>query len=204
MTTIDDLRAALRAAPPKEHAVNLELVRLRAAVAIVTRSVERDVELLFIRRAAYENDPWSGDIAFPGGRIDKRDETPRDTAERETREEVGLDLRQAEWLGQLDDVAGGNGQVVVSGHVYAVSGPVNLALNHEVAAAGWVRVATLAERERQGLKKFRYEERDIEMPAIRVFDDDSPHLWGMTYRFVESFMRVIGRSIPVMPWRDSD
>jgi 8-oxo-dGTP pyrophosphatase MutT (NUDIX family) len=202
--TIDVLRAALRASSPRRHATGLERVRLRAAVAVVARAMDGDVELLFIRRAAFDNDPWSGDIAFPGGRVGSPDELPRTTAERETREEVGLELSSAEWLGQLDDVVGGDGQVWVSGYVYAIDGPVTLSINHEVAAAGWVRVARLSEPERQGINTFRYQDRDIEMPAIRVFDDDSPHLWGMTYRFVEGFMRVIGRSIPAMAWRDSD
>ena len=202
--TIDDIRAALRTHDPKLHQVDPGIVRVRAAVAIVARPVPRDVEVLLIRRAAFENDPWSGDIAFPGGRIGAADEPPRLTAERETREEVGLDVSEAEWLGQLDDVIGGDGAVVVSGFVYALSAPAVLEINHEVAAAGWVRLSQLAAPERQTTSTFRYKDRDVRLPAIRVFDDDSPHLWGLTYQFVERFMRIVGREIPTMPWRDSD
>ncbi|NCO50914.1 MAG: NUDIX domain-containing protein, partial [Deltaproteobacteria bacterium] len=56
-------------------------------------------ELLFIRRAERENDPWSGDIAFPGGGIEAQDIDCRAAAERETREEIGLSLTQKEYLG---------------------------------------------------------------------------------------------------------
>jgi 8-oxo-dGTP pyrophosphatase MutT (NUDIX family) len=202
--TLDLLRAGLRRGAPKLHPVDPEIVRVRAAVAIIARPLPRDVELLFIRRAAFENDPWSGDIAFPGGRISSPDEPPRLTAERETREEVGIDVSRAEMLGQLDDVVGGDGAVVVSGFVYSVTAPVVLETNHEVAAAGWVPVARLSEPERQTISTFRYKDRDVKLPAIRVFDDDSPHLWGLTYQFVERFMRTLGREIPVMPRRDSD
>jgi 8-oxo-dGTP pyrophosphatase MutT (NUDIX family) len=202
--TLEILRAGIRRGPPKLHPVDPEIVRVRAAVAIIARPLPRDVELLFIRRAAFENDPWSGDIAFPGGRIGAPDEPPRLTAERETREEVGIDVSGAELLGQLDDVVGGDGAVVVSGFVYSLTTPALLATNHEVAAAGWVSVAKLVEPERQTISTFRYKDRDVKLPAIRVFDDDSPHLWGLTYQFVERFLRMIGREIPVMPWRDSD
>jgi 8-oxo-dGTP pyrophosphatase MutT (NUDIX family) len=190
--------------PPKLHPVNPELVRVRAAVAILARPVPRDVELLFIRRAAFENDPWSGDIAFPGGRVGSPEEPSRLTAARETREEVGIDVSEAECLGQLDDVIGGDGAVVVSGFVYALRAPAALKTNHEVASAGWVRVSTLVAPERQTTSTFRYKDRDVRLPAIRVFDDDSPHLWGLTYQFVERFMRILGREIPTMPWRDPD
>jgi len=202
--TVEDLSSGLRLRAPKIHPVDPERVRVRAAVAIIARTVPGDLELLFIRRAAFENDPWSGDIAFPGGRISAPEEPPRLAAERETLEEVGLDVTKAKWLGQLDDVIGGDGAVVVSGFVYALEGPVTLVTNHEVAAAGWVRVAALSAPERQLTNTFRYKDRDVTLPAIRVFDDDSPHLWGLTYQFVERFMRTVGKEIPIMPWRDSD
>ncbi|KAI8055698.1 hypothetical protein BDF22DRAFT_599948, partial [Syncephalis plumigaleata] len=61
-------------------------------------------ELLFIRRTSNPQDPWSGQIAFPGGKRESG-ETDRETAERETKEEVGLDLRSSAFtfLGALDE-----------------------------------------------------------------------------------------------------
>jgi 8-oxo-dGTP pyrophosphatase MutT (NUDIX family) len=202
--TIDDLRAALAARRPQLHSVVPDVTRVHAAVAIIARPAARDVELLFIRRAAFANDPWSGDIAFPGGRIGFPDEPPHSAAERETREEVGIDLAAADHLGRLDDVTGGSGAVVVSGFVYALSTPVVLRTNHEVAAAGWVPTGRLIEPARQSTKTFRYQDRDVRLPAVTIFDDDSPPLWGLTYQFVERFLRLLRREIPRMPWRDSD
>ncbi|HEY9478577.1 MAG TPA: hypothetical protein VIP79_00745, partial [Gemmatimonadaceae bacterium] len=41
----------------------------RAAVALILRVGEaNEPELLMIKRAVYEGDPWSGHIALPGGR----------------------------------------------------------------------------------------------------------------------------------------
>ena len=66
----------------------------RAAVALVLRGpgdasgdgAEGPIELLFVKRAEWEGDPWSGHVAFPGGRHEPQDETLWDTAARETHE----------------------------------------------------------------------------------------------------------------------
>ncbi len=63
-----------------------------AAVTIVLRDGARDVEVLLIRRANDPQDPASGDVALPGGRVDDRDSSLAATALRELREEVGLGL----------------------------------------------------------------------------------------------------------------
>ena len=65
----------------------------RAAVALIFRAgADGAPELLFIKRAEYPADPWSGQIAFPGGREEPTDGELIQTAVRETREETGLDL----------------------------------------------------------------------------------------------------------------
>lgn len=202
--TIEKIRSAIAARRPQVHRIVPDVTHVRAAVAIIARPTLRDVELLFIRRAAFDNDPWSGDIAFPGGRIGSPDELPHVAAERETREEVGIDLATADRLGRLDDVTGGSGAVVVSGFVYALTSPAALVTNHEVAAAGWVPTARLVDPARQSSQTFRYKDRDVRLPAVTIFDDDSPPLWGLTYQFVERFLRLLGREIPTMPWRDTD
>src|SRR5689334_10230467 len=77
-----------------------------AAVAAVLRDRGGEAEVLLIRRAQKETDPWSGHMAFPGGRQDPSDRDLLHTAVRETEEEVGLELRPEEHLiGRLDDLA---------------------------------------------------------------------------------------------------
>ena len=92
----------------------------RARVAIALHEGGGSLELLFIERASRDGDPWSGHMAFPGGRVDDTDLGPRAAAERETLEEVGLSLAGAELLGQLDDIHGMPG----TGSELAVCGPI--------------------------------------------------------------------------------
>ena len=78
----------------------------RASVALIFRSTENGgKELLFIQRARREGDPWSGDMAFPGGRLQPEDASARAAAERETLEETGMDLRRhGRFLTRLSDL----------------------------------------------------------------------------------------------------
>ena len=66
----------------------------RAAVAVVLRRGPSDcgsgpprIELLLIRRAVNARDPWSGDVALPGGKVEAG-ETDLEAAIRECKEEV--------------------------------------------------------------------------------------------------------------------
>jgi len=78
----------------------------KAAVALIFRIGQQGaLELLFIKRAEYPGDPWSGQIAFPGGREEARDASLAETAIRETREETEIDLeREGMMIGTLDDL----------------------------------------------------------------------------------------------------
>src|SRR5687768_9638137 len=88
---IQKLKTAL-AAHEAAGSENEEGVR-KAAVALIFRSgADGQPELLFIKRADYPGDPWSGQVAFPGGREEPGDSSLADTATRETREETGIDL----------------------------------------------------------------------------------------------------------------
>lgn len=91
-----------------------------ASVALVLAG-EPDLDLCMIRRAERRDDPWSGHLALPGGRADPADPHPRAVAERETREEVGLELDAAHLLGALSQVpvrlAAGR-QMILSPFVY--------------------------------------------------------------------------------------
>ena len=198
MTTIEDVRRRLAGQQPEIISPG---ERSRAAVALVLRQQGPALDVLLIRRAEAEQDRWSGHIAFPGGRVDGEDTGPRQTAERETLEEVGLDLRRAEYLGRLDDLAGGTAAIFVSAFVYAVREASPLVLSSEVEQAFWLPMARLLEAERHVQRSYSYRGLEVMLPAIRVLEGEGPMLWGLTYRFLEVFLRLAGEELPPMPWR---
>ena len=78
-----------------------------AAVALVLQPQVSGLRALFILRAKKEGDPWSGQMALPGGHREAIDADLVETARRETQEEIGLDLNQAgRYLGRFDGHSG--------------------------------------------------------------------------------------------------
>ncbi len=161
-----------------------------AAVALVLRAVEmRGLELLFIRRAEYAEDPWSGQVAFPGGRHEPGDESLERTAIRETWEETGIDLAASgAVLGALDDVRPNTlvlPRVVVRPFVTAVSADAQIKESGEVAEAFWVPLDALREESGWG---------ETEVTAggiarrVRAFQHGDHTVWGMTERIVRQLL----------------
>ena len=196
MPDLDLIRKALEG-----HRPRLRPAGRQAAVALVLRGGGAGPEILFIERAEHPEDPWSGHMAFPGGRVDPGDPSPRSAAERETAEEVGLDLAQAEVLGRLDDLegrhAGRPAGLVISAFVYHVADPPRLRPNQEVREALWVPVRQVLDPARHVDFRFpRYPRSMPAFPGIVVGDPERHVVWGLTYRFLERFFEIVGRPLP--------
>jgi 8-oxo-dGTP pyrophosphatase MutT (NUDIX family) len=148
---------------------------------------------LFIRRAERADDPWSGQVAFPGGRRDPGDPDLLATALRETREETGVDLTAAEWLGVLDDLVPSTPTlppVLVRPCVFALAArPALAAERGEVARAFWVGLARLAARGARQELVLTVRGVARSFPAYRVGEDV---IWGLTERILTPFMRLLG------------
>lgn len=158
----------------------------RAAVAAILRNQRRGPEILLIRRAEREGDPWSGQMAFPGGRASERDPDLVATAIRETQEEVGLDLREgSELIGRLDDLpaiarAKKTG-LIITPFVFALEREASLAPNHEVAETVWTPLEPLVSGAAATSFAYRYDEKTLSLPALRV---GSHIVWGLTYQML--------------------
>lgn len=166
-----------------------------AAVAMLLRDGSAGPEVLFIRRAEHPRDPWSGHMAFPGGRQHEEDASLLDTAIRETREEVGLDLAsEAEHIGQLDDlqaIARGKPQeTVIRPFVFEVrrESPI-LTDQKEVAEALWTPLLPLYRGEADTIRPYQWHGTQIDFPA---YDVDGRVVWGLTYQMLRSFFRILG------------
>jgi 8-oxo-dGTP pyrophosphatase MutT (NUDIX family) len=198
MHSLERIRAALSEHAP-ETSYSDEAER-RAAVAMIIRQSENGPETLFIQRAEHPNDPWSGHMAFPGGRVDPTDETLESAARRETLEEVGLTLRPDMVVGRLHDLYGGRlvaHRMSVSPYVYHHPAPEELSLNYEVADAVWVPLHYLGKPENVEPYVFHLDPLRRESPS---FCYESKYIiWGLTYRIVSDFMNLFGVVLPGEP-----
>jgi 8-oxo-dGTP pyrophosphatase MutT (NUDIX family) len=192
LLTLDHVRRALRG----HVARTVEIADARpAAVALVLLDgppPATGLEILLIRRAERPGDPWSGQIAFPGGRYEPGDPDLLATAIRETREETGVDLTSAERLGPLDDLYPRTPTlppVVVRPFVFALGRrPPPLVPSDEVQRAFWLPLSRLEEAgvRREITLTLRGVERMF--PAYLVDDE---LVWGMTERILTPFIELV-------------
>lgn len=159
----------------------------RAAVAMILIGTPRAQELLFIRRADYPGDPWSGDVAFPGGGVEKQDADSRATAERETSEEIGLVLPDEAYLGVLGSIAGAYLPVNIACHLYQLAARPQLELNNEVLEIYYIPLAVLLEPVRNQDKQFEYRGLHHTHPIIDLNGYCDHFLWGISYRLLKKF-----------------
>jgi 8-oxo-dGTP pyrophosphatase MutT (NUDIX family) len=167
----------------------------RAAVTLLLQPQEEDLHVLFIHRAQHPLDPWSGHMAFPGGRQDPEDKDLLSTAYRETKEEVGIDLlTHGEYLGGLTEIQamarGRLTNMAVSPFVYLVAPEVQPQPDPtEIQDTIWVPLSFM-----QGDSVERMVQRElpdkstIEVPALLY---GGKTIWGLTYRVLREFLALI-------------
>jgi 8-oxo-dGTP pyrophosphatase MutT (NUDIX family) len=165
----------------------------KAAVALIFRAGEGGApELLFIKRAEYPGDPWSGQIAFPGGRAEEGDTSLQETATRETREETGIDLAsEGRVIGVLDDLRPRTvtlPAIVVRPYVAVVDRAEPLELSSEVALAFWIPFGALTHAE--SWRDDTVFARGAQINA-RVFKHQDHIIWGMTERILGQLLELL-------------
>jgi 8-oxo-dGTP pyrophosphatase MutT (NUDIX family) len=166
---------------------------VEAAVALVLRTTPGGViELLFIKRATRDDDPWSGQIALPGGRHDPDDESLEATAVRETFEEVSIDLRRdGAVIGALDEVRPRIPQlppVIVRPYVTTVGAHVDVTPSEEVAEMFWAPLDLILARESQRETEIVVRDVSVRRSAIHY---RGHIIWGMTEAILRQFEAII-------------
>ena len=163
----------------------------RAAVAVIHRQGEQGTELFFIQRAQKPGDPWSGDMAFPGGRRQQEDPDTRATAMRETWEETGLDLfQQGITEGRLSDMVTRNHRnstpMIVSPWLFEWHGDTPLHFSHEVADALWIPLGFFTHTENRDSIHWKRRFISLDMPCY--YFNGRP-VWGLTLLMIEDLLK---------------
>jgi 8-oxo-dGTP pyrophosphatase MutT (NUDIX family) len=164
--------------------------RIDAVVAVLLyQEPAGELSTLLIHRVERSNDPWSGQIGLPGGRIEKVDGSAQEALEREVREEVGFELgREGELLGVLSvGHPGRRVEMRVQPWVYGLQRRPEVTTGPEIQQAFWVSLSKLPSL--RGTSEVEIRGTRLSVEAFLV---DGKVVWGFTYRVLNELLAVPG------------
>lgn len=179
-----------RGADLDEHAPgDAESAGLQAAVSLVLRAGDQ-LDFLLVKRATHERDPWSGQMALPGGRWELDDDGLLYTAQRETREETGVDLVSVGTpIGRLNDVTTASPRIPklrIAAFAFAVPRETEATVaSPELDSVHWVPIDLLRAPETASEVKIDYPGHRRRFPSYNVVGE---HVWGLTHRILSGFL----------------
>ena len=167
---------------------------VHAAVMMILKDEPDGSSMLFIKRPDSESDPFSGHVAFPGGKMKEADSDKLETAVRETREEIGVDIhKSARVIGELDDVNPNNPRAntyIVTPYICVLEEDVAFTPDaREVETVLWVPVNHLRDE-----RNFKLRLREVggQMREDYAYNYGQYIIWGMTGRILRQFFSLTG------------
>lgn len=160
----------------------------QAAVLVPIQERADGDHLILTQRAAVLNH-HSGQVAFPGGRVDPKDRGDLEAALRETHEEIGIEPSHVRVLGQLDQVTAAY-NFLVTPFVGVIPSPYEFRLNHaETAAVFSVPVSALLH---PGcfVMEGRFFDPERRHPIYHFYYQDWD-IWGATARIVKQLLELV-------------
>ncbi|MCB1860079.1 MAG: CoA pyrophosphatase [Gammaproteobacteria bacterium] len=162
-----------------------------AAVLLPLLIEQGQWHLLYIRRADNHRDRHSGEVAFPGGRVEPGDSDIPSAALREAREEIGLDPGQVRLLGNLPAFHTISGYLVTP-VVGAIPWPVDLAPDpKEVAGIFSIPLGWLADPVNHRERIWPSEHHPEARPVVFFRELAGELLWGISARITLDFLRQV-------------
>ena len=161
-----------------------EKLDANAAVVVLLKSNNQDFQVLFVKRAEKSGDPWSGQIALPGGKRDLEDHNLKETVVRETLEETSINLLEGcRFLGAMEPVRSTQKpEMQILPFVVLQEKEQAIKLNEELTEYFWTPLKELAKH--KGTAKISFGE----YPAYII---ENNVIWGLTYKIMQNLLSLI-------------
>jgi 8-oxo-dGTP pyrophosphatase MutT (NUDIX family) len=166
----------------------------RAAVSLVLdMHAELGLSLLMIERAQAEGDPWSGQMAFPGGKADDDDSNITVTALRESFEELAIGQNQLRRIARLSDILARpyrplQKPMVVSPLLFTPTETLSPVPNEEVAGVHWLPVAFFQDPKNRQTMQLPRAGVDLTLPCYTY---EGRRVWGLSLMMIDELLRVL-------------
>ena len=162
---------------------NSEALDANAAVVVLLRATNQDLQVLLVKRAEKLTDPWSGQTALPGGKRNPEDKDMKETVARETLEETSINLLEGcRFLGTMEPLRPTQKpEMTILPFIVLLEKEQTIRLNEELTEHFWVPVKELVHG--KGTVKFSFGE----VPAYIIEDNI---IWGLTYRILDKLFRM--------------
>ena len=183
---VESVRTSLLERPGKRSLEGEHLHLPSASVCVIIKNDSTTAEpvALLLRRRVVLSDPWSGDMAFPGGRSRHDDRDAFSTALREVQEETGIDLTSCTMLGTLDDVVPGNVKLRVTPFVAIAPENTNISLDgDEIVDYIWIPVGFFLNDANISPNTIERFGRRFEVTSFNYLGKHV--IWGMTFRILQ-------------------
>lgn len=158
-----------------------------AAVALLLKPMDQVLKVLFVKRVKNPADLWSGEIAFPGGKRDTKDQDLKQTVVRETLEETNINLLdRCRFLGMMGSLRSTRRpEMKILPFVVLLEHEPAIKLNEELEESVWISLEELVQH--KGTTKFSFGE-------VQAYTVGTYIIWGLTYRILEKFLHNLESS----------
>jgi 8-oxo-dGTP pyrophosphatase MutT (NUDIX family) len=160
-----------------------------SAVALLLYPKENDIRFVLTQRPEYDG-THSGQISFPGGKLEEQDPTLKHTALRETKEEIGVDEDQLNVLGELTQVYIPPSNFLVTPFLTYSDFTPKFSLNHEVMTIIEPSISDLMNDKNIISTKVNTKYGNFKVPA---FNFNNHIVWGATALMLSEFKEVVKR-----------
>jgi 8-oxo-dGTP pyrophosphatase MutT (NUDIX family) len=158
-----------------------------AAVALVLKPKRDDYDVFIAKRVKNPADPWSGQMALPGGKRTSKDKDLKETVVRETLEETGIALETCRFLGVLHAVESesAKGMKILPFVILLEEEPAIRLNEKELESFMWVPYEEIVQS--KGTAEYSFGK----VPAF-IFADAI--VWGITYKILEEFIKAVEKA----------
>jgi 8-oxo-dGTP pyrophosphatase MutT (NUDIX family) len=163
--------------------------KLKAAAVLVTLFHDGKEYRILLTRRSHEVFHHKGQISFPGGKPSKSDANLLDTALRESWEEIGLQAKDVELIGELDDTPTKTTGFNISPFVAFIPYPYSFVRNsHEIDEILDIPLAAFMDTAhcKQGTAI-----NDSEQTIDFRYECNGRIIWGATARIIEQLVNTL-------------